>query len=115
MRTKAKFSDKQPQLRTIMIDGNLRYFICVNEEEKTEIVDGIDTNSAPSTYWEYDYNEFTDETGTIMVSDVEADPEAYVDYVPNKFPTDSERLSMVESALLEMGVLISDLIGGNHI
>lgn len=56
--------------------------VCLHEVEKNE----ADDNGNDRTDYQYDYNEFILPDG-VSVSDIESNPEAYLDYEPEPTPT----------------------------
>lgn len=55
----------------------------MNGVQTTENVPGEDGTERMETVWEYDYNEIIlDDSDAELLSKIEANPEAYVDYTP---------------------------------
>lgn len=83
---KASFTQKQPLLKTFDSGNGIYVFICTNENEVTEEIqqgnpEGETQNYAETVY-EYDTNEFV--VPVSLIPDIEANPESYLDYVPEK-------------------------------
>ena len=82
---KVRFTQKQPLLKTFDSGNGIYVYICVNEKETTEVQQGgleseIQINA--ETVYEYDTNEFV--VPANLLPDIEANPESYLDYVPDK-------------------------------
>lgn len=90
---KARFLHPQPPLDVRRLDGRVWCYICVNGVQTTESVPGEDGTEHTETVWEYDYNEIVlDDDDTELLSKIEANPEAYVDYTPKIEPTGTDAL-----------------------
>lgn len=90
---KARFLHPQPPLDVRRLDGRVWCYICVNGVQTTESVPGEDGTEHTETVWEYDYNEIVlDDGDTELLSKIEANPEAYVDYTPEIEPTGTDAL-----------------------
>ena len=90
---KARFLQPQPPLDMRRLDGRVWCYICVNGVQTTESVPGEDGTEHTETVWEYDYNEIVlDDGDTELLSKIEANPEAYVDYTPETEPTGTDAL-----------------------
>lgn len=83
---KVKFTQKQPLLKTFDSGNGIYIYICANEKETTEEVQqgGLEgeIQSNVETVYEYDTNEFV--VPANLLPDIEANPESYLDYVPDK-------------------------------
>lgn len=90
---KARFLHPQPPLDVRRLDGRAWCYICVNGVQTTESVPGEDGTEHTETVWEYDYNEIVLENSDAeLLSKIEANPEAYVDYTPETEPTGTDAL-----------------------
>lgn len=90
---KARFLQQQPPLDVRRLDGRAWCYICVNGVQTTESVPGEDGTEHTETVWEYDYNEIVLESSeSELLSKIEANPEAYVDYTPEIEPTGTDAL-----------------------
>lgn len=90
---KARFLHPQPPLDVRRLDGCAWCYICVNGVQTTESAPGEDGTEHTETVWEYDYNEIVlDDGDTELLSKIEANPEAYVDYTPETEPTGTDAL-----------------------
>lgn len=105
---KARFDVQQPSVLVKTYDDNTYVFICINEQHKTEILEGESTS-----FYEYDYHEFCEKTTNLNTNDIHAHPEKYLRYEPKREPTESERLETLESqnqmltdCVLEMSMLL---------
>lgn len=86
---KARFDVKQPPVKIIESNDIAYVFICLNEEEKEEqIIEEVDSieseeseiNTVTTTYYEYNYNEFTINNDSSVLNDIEQHPENYISY-----------------------------------
>lgn len=90
---KARFLQPQPPLDVRRLDGRVWCYICVNGVQTVESVPGEDGAEHTETVWEYDYNEIVLENSDAeLLSKIEANPEAYVDYTPETEPTGTDAL-----------------------
>ena len=90
---KARFLRQQPPLDVRRLDGRVWCYICVNGAQTIESVPGEDGTEHTETVWEYDYNEIVlDDDDTELLSKIEANPTAYVDYAPEIEPTGTDAL-----------------------
>ena len=90
---KARFLQQQPPLDVRRLDGRVWCYICVNGVQTTESVPGEDGAEHTETVWEYDYNEIVLESSeSELLSKIEANPKAYVDYTPETEPTGTDAL-----------------------
>ena len=90
---KARFLHPQPPLDVRRLDGRVWCYICVNGVQTVESVPGEDGAEHMETVWEYDYNEIVlDDDDTELLSKIEANPTAYVDYAPETKPTGTDAL-----------------------
>lgn len=81
----AKFTKEQPPVRMVNIgNGYYAVFICVNPREVIE-KNSSDYSSALSEEIsiEYDYNEFKEQVNILDVDDINANPEKYLNYIPD--------------------------------
>lgn len=90
---KARFLHPQPPLDVRRLDGRAWCYICVNGVQTVESVPGEDGAEHTETVWEYDYNEIVLESSeSELLSKIEANPEAYVDYTPEIEPAGTDAL-----------------------
>lgn len=81
---KARFTQKQPLLKTFDSGNGIYVFICTNENELTEEIQQGDPEeeTKAETVYEYDTNEFV--VPASLLPDIKENPESYLDYVPEK-------------------------------
>lgn len=81
---KAKFTQKQPLLKTFDSGNGVYVFICANEKESTEETQHGDLagETYTETVYEYDYNEFV--VSADLLPDIQESPEKYLNYTPEK-------------------------------
>nr|WP_295301098.1 hypothetical protein [uncultured Blautia sp.] len=84
---KARFTQKQPLLKTFDSGNGVYVFICTNEKETTEETQQPETGSGETqiyqeTVYEYDYNEFVVPSDHLEA--IQSNPENYLDYEPEK-------------------------------
>ena len=90
---KARFLHPQPPLDMRRLDGRVWCYICVNGVQTIENVPGEDGTEHTETVWEYDYNEIMLESSeSELLSKIEANPGAYVDYTPETKPAGTDAL-----------------------
>lgn len=80
---KARFTQKQPLLKTFDSGNGVYVFICTNEVEAVEKAEQAgEAQPYTETVYEYDYNEFV--VPSSLLSDIQENPESYLDYTPEK-------------------------------
>lgn len=90
---KARFLQPQPPLDVRRLDGRVWCYICANGVQTTESVPGEDGTERMEAVWEYDYNEIVlEDSDAELLSKIEANPEAYVDYTPETEPAGTDAL-----------------------
>lgn len=98
---KARFDAKQPPVKIIENNNVVYVFICLNEEEKEEIVnynenlentEDSEQSNITIKYYEYDYNEFNDKKENIDTDDINTYPEKYLNYSPSKNENKEDKL-----------------------
>lgn len=90
---KARFLQPQLPLDVRRLDGRVWCYICVNGVQTVESVPGEDGAEHTETVWEYDYNEIVlASSESELLSKIEANPEAYVDYTPETKPAGTDAL-----------------------
>ena len=90
---KARFLKPQPPLDVRRLGGRVWCYICVNGVQTSASVPGEDGTERMETVWEYDYNEIIlEDSDAELLSKIEANPEAYVDYAPVTEPTGTDAL-----------------------
>ena len=106
---KARFDTTQESVTVRQIDGMDYVYICLNENIVKEIPEGQEEER---TYYEYDYKEISEPTGTLDLTDVTANPEKYLNYEKETEKTDKERISTLETTTDDIILVMADLIGG---
>ncbi len=106
---KARFDTTQESVTIRQIDGMDYVYICLNENIVTGIPDGQEEER---TYYEYDYKEISEPTGTLNLADVKATPEKYLNYGNKPKRTDTERIDTLEATTDDIILMMADLIGG---
>ena len=102
---RARFKTR-PETVAITRDGNMLYCqIAVNPEE-IEVRDP--ETGEKRTEIECDYNSFCVPSLLIDEEAVRADPESFIDYIPENVTDSEQRLRDIENALAELG----EIIGG---
>ena len=98
---KTRFDAKQPPVKIIENNNVVYVFICLNEEEKEEIVnynenlentEDSEQSNITIKYYEYDYNEFNDKKENIDTDDINTYPEKYLNYSPSKNENKEDKL-----------------------
>lgn len=98
---KARFDAKQPPVKIIENNNVVYVFICLNEEEKEEIVnynenlentEDSEQSNITIKYYEYDYNEFNDKKENVDTDDINTYPEKYLNYFPSKNENKEDKL-----------------------
>lgn len=80
---KARFTQKQPLLKTFDSGNGVYVFICANEAEVMEQTEQPgETQPYAETVYEYDYNEFI--VPPSLLQDIQENPENYLNYTPEK-------------------------------
>lgn len=77
---KARFSESQQPVKIIENGDMVTVFICLNGVEKT---DENAFEESPTSYIEYDYNEFVEEKSLLDMDDLNSNPENYLNYIVN--------------------------------
>lgn len=111
---KARFTTEQPAVSWQPLDnGMVDVTICLNgkqvTEESTQMVEKDVEKTTTETYWEYDFNQIREKAENINQADVEAHPEKYLDYTPQKeknleeiVQEQAEQIQMLTDCLLEV-------------
>lgn len=107
---KARFDKKQNKVTVKQLDGMDFIYICLNENIATEF---SEEQEEEQTYYEYDYREISESTGTLNLDDVKTNPEKYLDY-ENEVKTDTERIETLEATTDDIILMMADLIGGEE-
>lgn len=103
---RAKFSHQMDPVM-IITDGSTSYvqlFLNGTTGEET------DDQGNKVIFYEYDFNEFHDATENLKVSDIEANPQNYLNYKPQHLSVLEQRLQDLESASMEL----ANMIGGTN-
>lgn len=98
---KARFIERQPAVLWQEHDNTVDVAICINETKVTERFD-----EEECTYYEYDYNQFRIEKGTLEKEEVQKEPEKFLDYIPGK-ESEEKRLEKLERTTKEEMALIN--------
>ena len=111
---KARFTTEQPAVHWQPLDqGMVDVTICLNGQEVTEESSQVDefgqVQTAIDTYWEYDFHQFREKAENISREIVEANPEHYLEYVPDQpqsleeqVKSQAKTIQMLTGCLLEM-------------
>ena len=111
---KARFVAEQPAVRWQPLDqGMVDVTICLNGQEVTEESSHVDefgqVQTTIDTYWEYDFHQFREKAKNISRETVEANPEYYLEYVPDQpqsleeqVKSQAKTIQMLTECLLEM-------------
>lgn len=94
---KARFSESQQPVKIIENDDMVTVFICLNGVEKT---DENAFEESPTSYIEYDYNEFVEEKSLLDMDDLNSNPENYLNYIVNPELDKLKNEKIVESKTL---------------
>lgn len=108
---KARFTQQQPPVKIIQKDGKAYIFICLNETQGTESLPDMGEEQTTETYYEYDYNEIIGPTDKLPMSDIQANPENYLDYVykDEASETVEQKLQTLTKSLAENSESITDV------
>lgn len=102
---KARFVCEQQPVRIVSTEKHDYIFICLNCVEGNEIYTDNDNQEYTQHYYEYDYAELIVLKGKLDLENVQAYPEKYLDYVPEKEKTEQfnieDRLEAIEKLLLD--------------
>lgn len=111
---KARFTTEQPAVRWQPLDqGMVDVTICLNGQEVTEESSHVDefgeTHTTKDAYWEYDFHQFREKAENINQETVDANPEYYLEYVPDQpenleeqVKSQAQTIQMLTECLLEM-------------
>lgn len=94
---KARFSESQQPVKIIENGDMVTVFICLNGVEKT---DENAFEESPTSYIEYDYNEFVEEKSLLDMDDLNSNPENYLNYIVNPELDKLKNEKIVESKTL---------------
>lgn len=115
---KARFTTEQPAVRWQPLDrGMVDVTICLNGQEVTEessyVYEFGQVQTTIDTYWEYDFHQFREKAENLSRETVEANPETYLDYEPEKKKSLEETvqeqattIQMLTECLLEVSEMI---------
>lgn len=95
---KARFSAQQPPVKIVRKDGTAYIYICLNETQGQETYPDMGEGQTVESYYEYDYNEIIGPEAELPLEDIQAHPENYLDYEPEKEKSVEDRLSEQEAA-----------------
>ena len=96
---RARFTLQQPPVKIVQKDGTAYIYICLNETQGQEAYPDIGEGQSVENYYEYDYNEITGAEVELPLEDIQAHPENYLKYEPERKKTTEERLSEIENYL----------------
>ena len=108
---KARFTTEQPAVRWHPLDqGMVDVTICLNGQEVTDESSQVDEfGETKDAYWEYDFRQFREKAENISREIVEANPEHYLEYVPDQpqsleeqVKSQAKTIQMLTECLLEM-------------
>lgn len=107
------FMDRQPKVRWQPVNnGMVDVTICINEREttqKNEMEEGTGVQM-----WEYDFHLFREKSSLLDEEEIRADPEAWMDYQPQKEKTVDEKLQAMQlnndMAIAELSLLIAQVM-----
>ena len=94
----AKFLEEQPQVSVVEKDGVSYVYICTNGICEHEPDLGVDV-------WTYRYHEFREKTENLDLYDIKTNPEAYMDYVP-------EKKTELDEFKVQLNAILNILAGG---
>lgn len=114
---KARFTEKQnPVTWNMLPDGKVDVTICLNENTVTETYSGGDPENPEDieqTVYEYDFNQFRENSEKISEEIVRISPEKYLEYIPEREKSLEEKMKelqtsneMLTSCVLEMSELV---------
>lgn len=107
---KARFSQKQPQVKVIQKDGTTYIFICANETQGQETYPDMGEGQITEAYYEYDYNEIIGPADALPLEDIQANPENYLDYTYQAETSDPGARALEEieklKAAIERGLTV---------
>lgn len=111
---KARFVAEQPAVRWQPLDnGMVDVTICLNGQEVTEENSQVDefgqVQTTTEAYWEYDFHQFREKAENINQETVDANPEYYLEYVPDQpenleeqVKSQAQTIQILTECLLEM-------------
>ena len=105
---KARFLEKQKPVKFVVLHGKTYVYICINEQEVTDSLEGAET-----IQYEYDYHEFFADSSEIDRNDIVSNPEKYIDYDPNArmdYEVEIEKLKKENEELKEDSKRVRDSI-----
>lgn len=94
----ARFLEEQPQVNAVEKDGVSYVFLCLDG------VYGLDPDLGVGV-WTYRYHEFHDKTENLDLYDIKTNPEAYMDYVP-------EKKTELDEFKVQLNAILNILAGG---
>ena len=106
---KARFVEPQPPVNVIWRDGVAYVHICQNETEGEETYPDMGEGATTEHYYEYDYNEIIGPANKLPLNDIQAHPEAYLDYVYHE-ATLEERLEALEANQSDMDRIFEEVV-----
>lgn len=111
---KAKFMERQPEVRWSPIGGGaVDVTICLNEQKVSIPQEGME-ESEPMEMWEYDYNYFREREENVAEEKIRKAPADYLNYKPYKEPSVEEKIEQMQlsndMAIAELSILIGSLM-----
>lgn len=103
MRTKALFTEKQPQYRYFKVN-DVRADIFIYNYTK----DVLDEETG-STLYEHEFNQFTVKPEEITEDMIKENPQKYMDYVVPVEKSDAEKLAAAENSITELQLALVEL------
>lgn len=109
----AVFMERQPKVRWQPVNGGMvDVTLCLNERET--VLENEGEEGTATQVWEYDFCLFREKASLIDEEEIRADPEAWMDYQPQKEQTIDEKLQAMQlnndMAFAEMSLLIAQLM-----
>ena len=77
---RARFSQQQPPVKIVQKDGTAYIYICLNETQGHETYPNMGEGQTVENYYEYDYNEIVGPEAELLIEDIQAHPENYLEY-----------------------------------
>ena len=112
MAMKARFSSQQQPVKVVESDGVADVFICLNEIQGTEEYPDMGDNPTKEIYYEYDYNEICGPSSELPISDIQENPERYLDYSYSKQDPNNleQRISALEQEQAQMNSIFEEVV-----
>ena len=101
---KARFSQPQLPVKTVVAGDKTYIFICLNETQGTESYPDMGEGETTEAYYEYDYNEIVGSTNNLPLDDIQAHPENYLDYEYEEATDDPGERALAEIEELKAAI-----------